>query len=175
MSTLPDFLAPELRVVFCGTAAGVKSAESGGYYAGAGNEFWGTLYEVGLIPEPLGPHLSHRVLEFGIGLTDLAKDVASSSDRGLGAHYDVQAFVAKIDANAPAWVAFHGKKAAEVVASHLHVGRDVGFGEQAWSVAAARAFVVPSMSGANRDASRLEGKPSREAWFHELKRVVPTP
>jgi TDG/mug DNA glycosylase family protein len=36
---LPDYLALDLRVVFCGTAVSARSAEVGGYYAGPGNEF----------------------------------------------------------------------------------------------------------------------------------------
>jgi G:T/U-mismatch repair DNA glycosylase len=57
MPVLPDSLGPNLRVVFCGTAVGKTSASVGHYYAGPGNEFWGTLHEVGLITEPLGAHL----------------------------------------------------------------------------------------------------------------------
>jgi len=37
---LPDVLAANLDVVFCGTAAGKRSAEVGMYYAGPGNRFW---------------------------------------------------------------------------------------------------------------------------------------
>src|SRR2546427_10087333 len=46
---LPDLLAPSLRVVFVGTAAGRESAAKC-YYAGRGNRFWRTLHEVGLTP-----------------------------------------------------------------------------------------------------------------------------
>jgi double-stranded uracil-DNA glycosylase len=55
-SILPDVLAPNLKVVFCGTAAGTQSAEVGAYYAGRGNKFWRTLYEIGLTPRQLAPH-----------------------------------------------------------------------------------------------------------------------
>ena len=47
---LPDVLAPDLRVVFVGTAAGARSAAVGHYYAGPGNRFWHTLHEIGLTP-----------------------------------------------------------------------------------------------------------------------------
>src|SRR3546814_7604122 len=52
---LPDVLAPGLRLVFCGSAAGRKSAELGAYYAGPGNKFWPTLYEIGLTPRHFRP------------------------------------------------------------------------------------------------------------------------
>lgn len=82
MSVLPDYLAPGLRVVFCGTAVGETSAKRGHYYAGPGNEFWPLLYESGLVSEPLTPQDDARIVEFGIGLTDLAKRIAASSDAG---------------------------------------------------------------------------------------------
>ena len=47
-------------------------------------------------------------------------------------------------------------------------GGDVSLGEQVWSVGEAGVFVLPSASGSNRDASRLEGKTDRVEWFKEL-------
>jgi double-stranded uracil-DNA glycosylase len=172
MVMLPDYLELGLRVVFCGTAAGSTSGTVGHYYAGHGNEFWGTLHQCGLLPTPLGPHLDHRVLEFGIGLTDLAKGIAQGSDNGLSSHYDVAAFLRKMEKFAPRWVAFHGKTAASLVSGWLGHGSTVNLGRQLWPVGPCSVFVVPSMSGANRNSSRLEGKPSREAWFQELARIV---
>jgi len=37
---LPDYPAPNLMVVFVGTADGERSASVGHYYAGRGNKFW---------------------------------------------------------------------------------------------------------------------------------------
>ena len=67
--------------------------------------FWTYLYRAKITSVPLFPSSDHRVLEFGVGLTDLAKKVAASSDRGLRKHYDVDGFVAKIDRYQPVWVA----------------------------------------------------------------------
>lgn len=173
MGVLPDYLQPGLRVVFVGTAVGLRSAQVGGYYAGPGNEFWGTLHQVGLIPVPLGHHLSERVLEFGIGLTDLAKDVSASSDRGLPGHYDIPGFVEKIERFRPAWLAFHGKEAGRTASKALGHGNHVSLGVQPWTIGESQVFVCPSMSGANRDPERLEGKQSREAWFADLAGLLP--
>ncbi len=170
---LPDYLAPDLRVVICGTAAGKTSASLGHYYAGPGNLFWTYLYRARITTQPLFPSTDHRVLEFGVGLTDVAKKIAASSDRGLRGHYDVDAFVSKIERYRPSWVAFHGKEAAKVVARALGQPSGVLLGEQAWRVGEARAFVLPSASGANRDASRLEGKIDRVEWFKELAARLP--
>jgi TDG/mug DNA glycosylase family protein len=154
-------LAPGLRVVFCGTAAGRDSASLGHYYAGTGNPFWTYLDRAKVTSEPLFPSTDHRVLEFGVGLTDLAKKVAASSDRGLRKHYDVAGFVAKMDRYQPLWVAFRGKEAAKEVSRALGHGGAVSLGKQEWGMANAHVFVLPSASGSNRDRSRLEGKADR--------------
>jgi TDG/mug DNA glycosylase family protein len=172
-SKLPDYLAPGLRVVFCGTAAGTTSASRGHYYAGPGNMFWTYLYQARITTEPLFPSTDHRVLEFGVGLTDLAKKISASSDRGLKAHYDADGFVAKIERYQPSWVAFHGKEAAKAVSRHFGHGGSVALGSQPWSVAGARVFVLPSASGSNRDRSRLEGKADRVDWFKDLAKRLP--
>jgi double-stranded uracil-DNA glycosylase len=172
MPVLPDYLDHGLRVVFCGTAAGTTSAARGHYYAGPGSEFWRYLFEAGLTPYRVGPADDTTITSHGIGLTDLAKHVAASSDRGLASKYDIAGFVAKIERHAPAVVAFHGKEAAKAVSRALGYGRDVSLGLQPWRIAESHVFVVPNASGANRNAARLEGKPSRVAWFVELRGLV---
>jgi TDG/mug DNA glycosylase family protein len=129
VAVLPDYLAPDLRVVFCGTAVATESARRGHYYAGPGNEFWRLLYESGLTAERLSPDHDRRVLDFGVGLTDLAKHIAQSHDRGL--IYDLPAFTAKIEAFHPAWVAFHGKEAAKAASRALGHGNSISLGHQA--------------------------------------------
>jgi double-stranded uracil-DNA glycosylase len=57
---LPDLLAPGLRIVFCGTAAGTISAARGAYYAHPQNRFWSVLETNGLTPRLLKPE------EFGL-------------------------------------------------------------------------------------------------------------
>lgn len=173
VTILPDHLAPGLRVVFCGTAVGTTSASRGHYYAGPGNEFWTYLHEAGLTPRRLRPEEDAQIVEFGIGLTDLAKGIASSYDPGLRNHYDVDDFTAKIERFGPRWVAFHGKTAAKEVSHVLSHGRSVKLGRQPWTIGRSSVFVVPSASASNRDPSRLEGRSSRLAWFRELAELVP--
>jgi G:T/U-mismatch repair DNA glycosylase len=80
---LPDLIGPGLRIVFCGTAAGEKSAMLGAYYAGPGNQFWPVLDRIGLTPTRLAPREYDRLLEYEIGLTDVCK-VSAGSDRAIG-------------------------------------------------------------------------------------------
>lgn len=168
MSVLPDYLASDLRIVFCGTAVGTTSAKRGHYYAHPANEFWQLLYDAELTSVRLQPDEDARVLEFGLGLTDLAKKTAASSDAGLDSHYDIADFVQRIERFEPQWVAFHGKTAAKAVSRWLGHGSKLSLGQQPWIVASSSVFVVPSASGANRDPKRLEGRASRADWFRDL-------
>ncbi len=168
MPVLPDYLAPGLRIVFCGTAAATTSAARGHYYSDPRNEFWLLLKESGLTPKRLAPEEDARVLDFGIGLTDLAKHTAASSDAGLGGHYAIPGFVAKIERVAPRWLAFHGKAAAKAVSRARGHGSAVALGPQSWTVGTSSVFVVPSASGSNRNPKRLEGRASRADWFCDL-------
>jgi hypothetical protein len=73
---LPDLLQPNLRIVFCGTAAGTISAQRGHYYAHLQNKFWATLHAIGLTSRRLDPSEFRRLADWGIGLTDIAKHVS---------------------------------------------------------------------------------------------------
>jgi TDG/mug DNA glycosylase family protein len=113
---LPDYLAPGLRVVFCGTAAGAMSAKRGHYYANPGNRFWHLLAETGLTPHRLRPEEDATATTHGIGLTDLAKHVAGQdADLPYGA-FDVARMVAAVAAVAPRALAFTSLTAARVLA-----------------------------------------------------------
>src|SRR2546421_12020821 len=82
---LPDVLRTGLRLVICGTAAGTKSAERQAYYAGRGNKFWQALHEIGLTPMRLQPDDYQSLVQYGIGLTDLAKhDSGSDTELPVG-------------------------------------------------------------------------------------------
>src|SRR6185437_4604680 len=81
---LPDVLEPGLRIVFCGTVAGTVSARRGAYYAHPQNRLWPALYAAGLTPRLMKPEEYPELLQWGLGLTDIAKHV-SGMDRELPA------------------------------------------------------------------------------------------
>jgi double-stranded uracil-DNA glycosylase len=142
---LPDLLRPDLRVVFCGTAAGTASARAKAYYAGPGNAFWKALHTVGLTPVQLEPAEFGRLPEFGIGLTDICK-VLHGSDEEVGTvEFDVDGLRARIAEAEPANLAFNGKNAARGA-----LERDVRFGSQEEQIGGAAVWVLPSTSGAAR-------------------------
>lgn len=116
---LPDRLGPGLRVVFCGTAAGVVSARKGHYYAGPGNLFWPLLAQTGLTPRRFAPEEDSDALSHGIGLTDLAK-TASGADADIPKEaWDAPALFAKITLCKPQVLAF-----TSLTAARLALGRN---------------------------------------------------
>lgn len=146
-SILPDVVQPGLDIVFCGTAAGTASAQRRSYYAGPGNAFWPTLYRVGLTPYLLKPEEFRTVLQWGLGLTDLAKGTFGA-DSALGrADFSAAALEALVLDNKPRIVAFTSKRAGRE-----YFGGKVEYGLQAERCAGALAYVLPSPSGLARKA-----------------------
>lgn len=166
MQSLPDYLQPGLRVVFVGFNPGARSAAVGHYYAGPGNVFWPLLHESGLLPEPLPYAEDHRVLEFGIGLTDLVKrPTRSSSDLSLTeARAGAAVLQHKLLTYAPRVVCYNGKG----VYAWYSGCRMVTLGLQDDTVGQARVFVMPSTSARNGRVHRAE----KAAYFRELRRLV---
>ena len=79
--TLPDLLAPDLAILFCGINPGLYSAAVGYHFARPGNRFWPTLYRAGITDRLLAPADSADLLEFKCGLTDLvARSSASAAE-----------------------------------------------------------------------------------------------
>ena len=146
MEQLPDQLQDGLRLVFVGTAAGQRSADTGHYYAHRGNRFWRTIHEVGITPRRLEPHEFPSLLALGIGFTDMCKSGAGMDHQALNSPIDVPAFREKMLRYRPQTIAFTSKKAAS-----LFYGRPtqaVTLGRQLAQDDFPTVFVLASPSGA---------------------------
>ena len=142
---LPDLLQPGLALVFCGTAAGRRSAAERAYYAHPGNLFWRALFEAGLTPRLLAPAEFPLLTGYGIGLTDLIKR-HSGNDADLPRDaFDAPALRARIERHAPRLLAFTSKNAARAALGHA-----VDYGMQEETLGQTRLFVLPSPSGQAR-------------------------
>ena len=157
---LPDVLAPGLRLVFCGMAAGTRSAELGAYYAGPANKFWRTVRRVGILPE-LEPQEFRTLLGHGIGLTDLVKRQSGSDAVIRITQRDRQILRRKIESAKPRIVAFVGKRAACGFLGRAAI--PCGWCEE--RVGETRLFVLPSPSGA------ANGYWDEAPWF-EIARIL---
>ena len=154
--TLPDILAPGLALVFVGINPSVYSAERGQYFARPSNMFWRCLNQSGIVPERLRPADGERLLEFGIGLTDIVKrpthDAAELRPEEFRAGRE--ALREKLQQNAPLAVCFVGKLAWQQFLGRTRTGP---FGQQPERVGESAVFVMPSTSGLvnNLHAERL--------------------
>ena len=141
---LPDRLKPGLKLVFCGTAAGRRSALAGAYYAHGQNKFWTTLHKVGLTPRLFAPDEYESLWELGIGLTDIAKHVYGMDHQlprdALGAEA-VAALKARIRKAQPQILAFTSLNAGRKV-----MGPRAIAGEQPEKLGDTRVFILPSPS-----------------------------
>jgi TDG/mug DNA glycosylase family protein len=141
---LPERLRPGLDLVFCGTAPGRKSAQTGTYYAHPQNKFWRTLHGVGLTPRLIAPHQYEEVDQLGIGLTDIAK-FAYGMDHQLPRHSlgpkAARDLCRRIQAIAPRFLAFTSLNAGRKV-----MGNKAVAGEQPEKIGTTRVWILPSPS-----------------------------
>lgn len=69
--TLPDVIAPRLRVLFCGINPGLYTAAVGHHFGRPGNRFWPTIHRAGFTPRLLKPEEQQELLAYGCGITNL--------------------------------------------------------------------------------------------------------
>jgi mismatch-specific thymine-DNA glycosylase len=136
-----------------GCNPGERSARVGHYYAGRGNLFWPLLYDSGVLPELLDSKDDKRVIEFGVGLTDLVK----RPTRGIE-EIERQEFAegrillaGKLEEFTPRVIAFNGKFVFEKFAQ-----RPCKLGLQKERLYGAQVFVLPSTSGQNAVGSGVK-------------------
>jgi double-stranded uracil-DNA glycosylase len=158
---VPDVLAPDLRVVFCGINPGRWSAAAGAHFANPRNDFWRLLHDAGFTPDLLTPEEQIELLAFGLGVTNAAfRTTRGSGDLRrsdfAGAAERLAGIAEKLH---PGWIAFVGKEAyrgtfnerPELGAQERRLG-DTGL------------FVLPSTSPANAAVPYAE----RLKWFRRL-------
>jgi TDG/mug DNA glycosylase family protein len=143
---LTDYLLPDLRLVICGTAVGLRSSTIGRYYAGKGNRLWQVLYETGITPVLLTPEEDRRALDIGVGFTDLVKQRAGADATLAVGDWDVDAFRTRIQQYQPKVVCFNGKRAAQAALCR----KTVHYGFQEEKIGISLHFTAPSTSGAAR-------------------------
>ncbi|WP_280421791.1 G/U mismatch-specific DNA glycosylase [Nocardia carnea] len=69
--TVPDVIAPDLRVLFCGINPGLWSGATGHHFARPGNRFWPALFRSGFTPRLLRPDEEAELLGLGLGITNV--------------------------------------------------------------------------------------------------------
>jgi TDG/mug DNA glycosylase family protein len=78
--TVPDLIAPNLRVLFAGINPGLYTAAIGHHFGRPGNRFWPTLYAAGFTPRVLSPFEERELLPLGYGITNVAPRASAAAE-----------------------------------------------------------------------------------------------
>ena len=79
--TIPNVIAPGLKVLFCGINPGLYSGATGHHFARPGNRFWPALHGAGFTPRLLDPYEERLLLDYGCGITNLVARTTASADQ----------------------------------------------------------------------------------------------
>ena len=174
--TIPDVVAPGLRVLFAGINPGLYSAATGYHFARPGNRFWPALHLSGFTPRLLRPCEQWELLPLGLGITNVvpratasAAELSPAEIRAGGA-----ALAAKVARLAPRWLAVVGVTVYRTAFGRL--GAQVGpqretlgsSGLQPETPAGSAVWVLPNPSGLNARWTL----PSLSAEFARLREAV---
>jgi TDG/mug DNA glycosylase family protein len=78
--TVPDIIAPGLKILFCGINPGLYTAAIGHHFGRPGNRFWPTLYAAGITPRLLSPFEERELLQYGCGITNVVARASTAAD-----------------------------------------------------------------------------------------------
>jgi len=164
MKTLPDYLRKGMKLVIVGCNPSESSVRAGHYYAGRNNLFWPTLFESGVVPEPFDYPDDRRIIEFGIGLTDLVKRPTRGDEKLTREEFAEGRIVLsqKLEQFAPQVIAFNGIGTFENFAQ-----RPCKPGLQKERLYGAQVFVLPSTSAKN-----ATGRSQKLRYFRQLAKVL---
>jgi double-stranded uracil-DNA glycosylase len=145
---LPDILAKNLSVVFCGINPALNAVTSGKHFMSGTNRFWRVIHLSGFTPELIRPENDRSILKYGYGLTtaatrptrsagELSRDELARAGAGLER---------KLAAYKPRHIAFLGKMAYAAISKNAKLE----WGLQPTLFARAPVWVLPNPSGLNR-------------------------
>ena len=164
-SAVPDVLAPDLTVVFCGINPGRVSAAAAAHFANPRNDFWRLLYAAGFTPRLFAPSEQFELVEHGVGVTNAAPRTTPGSGDLRAADFAGSAERLERLARAlrPRAIAFVGKE------GYRGAFRErPALGRQERRLGDTLLFVLPSTSPANAAVPYAE----RLRWFNELRALL---
>ena len=145
--TVPDVIAKELRVLFCGINPGLYTAAVGHHFARPGNRFWPALHKSGFTDRLLSPFEERELLKSGLGITNIVAHATASASELTKEDFvkGGRALRSKIRRYRPGIVAILG-----VGAYRQAFGQPkASVGEQPKQSHSARIWVLPNPSGLN--------------------------
>lgn len=79
--TLPDVIAPNHDVLFCGINPGLYTAAVQQHFGRPGNRFWPTLHRAGFTPHLFHPSEQYDLLKLGLGITNVVDRASAAADQ----------------------------------------------------------------------------------------------
>lgn len=155
--TLPDYLKMNLDLVFVGINPSLMAAHRGRYYAGPGNHFYKLLHESGLTPRCLIYEEDYKLLQYGIGLTNIVtRATKSSADlKRTEIKEGSKIIEEKLKLYKPKIAVFNGKCIYEVFANKMG---NFNFGLQLERINETAIWVTPSSSARCANFPRMTDK-----------------
>lgn len=145
--TVPDIIAPDLKVLFCGINASLYSAVVGHHFARPGNRFWKALHGAGFTDRLLSPSENELLLSYGYGVTNIVARATARADEldaaELLAGRDLLAL--KAAQFRPQWLAVLGVSAYRVAFGD----KQAAIGPQQQTLGETKIWVLPNPSGLN--------------------------
>jgi TDG/mug DNA glycosylase family protein len=145
--TLPDVIAPNLRVLFCGINPGLYTAAVGHHFARPGNRFWPALHQSGFTERQVSPFAERALLKSGIGISNVVPHATASAAELTRDDFieGGRQLAAKVKRYRPKVVAILGVGAYR----HAFDKPKAKIGEQPERIHDARVWVLPNPSGLN--------------------------
>jgi double-stranded uracil-DNA glycosylase len=78
--SVPDIIAPGLKVLFCGINPGLYTAAVGHHFARPGNRFWPALHKAGFTPRQFSPFEEEELLNHGYGIINIVEHATARAD-----------------------------------------------------------------------------------------------
>ena len=167
--TIPDVIAPGLRVLFAGINPGLYSAATGYHFARPGNRFWPALHRSGFTERVFRPSEQEQLLGLGLGITNIVARATARADELGRAEFlaGARVLTVKITRLRPRWLAVVGVTAYRTAFGHRHAA----VGPQDEAIGETRVWVLPNPSGLNAHWSA--GSLAEE--FARLRAAAPAP
>ncbi|HEY9762856.1 MAG TPA: G/U mismatch-specific DNA glycosylase [Trichocoleus sp.] len=144
---VPDIIAPDLKVLFCGINASLYSAVVGHHFARPGNRFWKALHGAGFTDRLFSPFEDEKLLNYGYGVTNIVARATARADElepsELLEGRDILSF--KAQQFKPQWLAILGVSAYRVAFQH----KKATLGPQDLTLGDTKIWVLPNPSGLN--------------------------
>ena len=164
--TVPDVIAPGLRVLFCGINPGLYTAAVGHHFARPGNRFWPALHRSGFTDRLLSPFDERGLLKLGLGVTNVVAHATAAAAELTKDDFEKggRRLKAKVLRYRPRFVAVLGVGAYRVAFAEPKAI----IGEQEERIHDARVWVLPNPSGLNANYQL----PDLVKLFRELRAKV---